>query len=470
MLNRRISIIFLIFLSFCFLQSIEGSQSEHFTSVKTFTTENKFLAKSSNDLQKVDESSSSSNSVSSIILGPVIGSMLFIFAIFLLWKNEKGYVVTCHRLGVELKECATLDANMFSKENDGHLVFLVANSSSDDNIKDRDFPTMASFNAVKIVRTVEMQQWEEKNNRRDNQDHYECNLVWSESFIDSSRFHNHNMCYQNVHTNFLRKSEEILAPTVHIGNYFLSDELKKMTKNKISMFVKEETINQADPKFLMELKQSNRDISVNADNHIYISKQKKQIYEAGDLRIRFFEVKCGPTTVVGQQQNDTFVKHHIEEAEGEVPVLPNQQYWDESQGFCANCCCFLCKFADSLTAPINEILWIFEKAIGTKEAVFEEITRERQSKRNWMRFLGWFCSVIGIWIFFAPIASILSFIPLLGGLLSTLASWIALLFGLIVGSVVSFLIITLAWFFYRPLISLVLIVVAVGLTVGLSYA
>lgn len=436
-------------------------KAEHFSPKATHS----FLSKTTtNSLQTdVDESSSS---ISSIIICPIIGTMLFIFSFILLWKNERAYVITCHRLDMELEECICLDSNFFSTDHDGHLVFVEGSTSCDEILYDKDFPSITAANVVKMVKMVEMYQWKENHHRENNHDHYDYSLVWSESFIDSSNFHN-NSGHQNSMMNFIRKSEEIYGKDVHLGEYFLSDDLKKLTKNKAPMTLTTEMTERADTKIVSEVKNLSKEMYAQGD-YIYIVKDKFQ-QTCGDLRIKFFEVKCGPTAVVAQQSGKSFVKHLIEGTE-EERVHENDELCDSSQGCCYNCWTFLCKVANKLAHPITEILWIFEKVMGSKEAVFKEVTKEHEVRRNWLRLLGWVCSWLGICIFFAPLYTLLDAIPLFGSLLSTLAGWICLIFGLIVGTVLSVITICLAWLFYRPLISISLIVLSVGLGVGLSYA
>ena len=449
---------FFLLLSLLLLQLLPlSSASVHFKAVST----NKFLAKTT-EVQTVTESSSSDSTIS----GPIIGSILFIFSLVLLWYNEKGYVTTCHRLKEELIECADLDPYTLSTQYNGHLVYLKSTTSCDENLKDNQFLAFGAFNAVKLLRTVEMYQWKEERHERDHHVHYDYKEVWDETFIDSNGFHEQHR--KNNSKDFIVRSEKIIAKEVHIGCYMLSEELKEMAKNKTEIVPTEEMTRSAVEKIHHDMKELGKEFKIQ-DGHIYVCKDKFGTNN-GDLRIKFFEVKCGPTTIVGQLEGTSFIKHQIESALRERTGGNSDEVWDESRGCCENCCSALCKLASKLTAPISEILWIFEKDIATKEDVFEEVTREHKNKRNLYRVVGWVLSWLGIWIFFGPIVYLLSVFPLIGGLLATLASWAALLFGLIVGTVLSVLVISIAWLFYRPLISLGLILISVGLGVGLCYA
>ena len=77
-----------------------------------------------------------------------------------------------------------------------------------------------------------------------------------------------------------------------------------------------------------------------------------------------------------------------------------------------------------------------------------------------LRFLGWFLMFLGLKLFFEPLMSILNFIPILGKLADTATT---LIFALIT-FMLSLFTISIAWFAYRPLLSLSLI--AIGCSIA----
>ena len=74
-----------------------------------------------------------------------------------------------------------------------------------------------------------------------------------------------------------------------------------------------------------------------------------------------------------------------------------------------------------------------------------------------MRPTGMALCIIGFYLLFIPIIKLLSWIPLVGWLISSLASLAAILFALIVGLTISTTVIAVAWLFYRPLIGIPLL-------------
>ena len=77
-------------------------------------------------------------------------------------------------------------------------------------------------------------------------------------------------------------------------------------------------------------------------------------------------------------------------------------------------------------------------------------------------------SVMGHYLLFSPIIALLSWIPLVGFLLAGVLKFAAILFALLWATIVHFLVLSVAWIVYRPLIGcLLLAVVATG--IGLCF-
>lgn len=80
-----------------------------------------------------------------------------------------------------------------------------------------------------------------------------------------------------------------------------------------------------------------------------------------------------------------------------------------------------------------------------------------------IRPLGIVLTDLGLYLLFSPIIALLTWIPLVGWLLGGVVAIAAIVFSLVVGTVVSLLVIALAWLVYRPLIGCLLLAsVAIG--------
>ena len=87
-----------------------------------------------------------------------------------------------------------------------------------------------------------------------------------------------------------------------------------------------------------------------------------------------------------------------------------------------------------------------------------------------IRPLGVITCIFGHYLLFHPIIKLISWIPFVGWLLSTLAAVAAFLFALIVGLTLALLTIAIAWLFYRPYIGVpLLLLVATTIYIILSW-
>ena len=111
----------------------------------------------------------------------------------------------------------------------------------------------------------------------------------------------------------------------------------------------------------------------------------------------------------------------------------------------------------------NTIVSMIHKKLGkiyiqydgkmTKDEMLEKYRNDNKMLTMFLRFLGWFLMFIGLKLFFEPLMSILNFIPILGKLADTATTFI---FALIT-FILSLFTISIAWFAYRPLLSISLI-------------
>ena len=390
--------------------------------------------------------------------GPFFGCVFILFALLLLWYNEKGYLISGFRKENALKSCIELDPNTLSLENEGQLVYLNHFTSCGECVCDPMFPLVSSSYGIKLIRKVEMYQWSEariESNSHHQASYYRYTEWWSENFFDSESFKESN--YKNNSKNFVLRSEKIMAKEVRIGRYILSEELKEMTQSTI-ITPNEEIIKNASAKLLQDIKEIGKELQMDQE-YIYICKDKSNL-QIGDVRIQFLQAKCGPTTIVGQLQSPTFIKYHCPEAN------PNDDY--EGGFFC--CLCFhICQWLEVSNKSISEILWIFENDdIVSKEEAFSE-KKERRNSRNVRRIYAWVIICLGLWMFFGPNVYLLDAFPFFSSMVKNMGSWTAFVFGLIEGGVLSVVMIGFVWIFYRPGFSALLILLGIGIGIGILY-
>jgi hypothetical protein len=101
----------------------------------------------------------------------------------------------------------------------------------------------------------------------------------------------------------------------------------------------------------------------------------------------------------------------------------------------------------------RQIYWIFPGHLELEECF--ENRKNLESQKTWIfRLIGFLMFTFGIYFFFAPLLALLSWIPILG----TIVKFLFFVFSLLVGICFTILTIALAWLFYRPLLSALLII------------
>ena len=144
----------------------------------------------------------------------------------------------------------------------------------------------------------------------------------------------------------------------------------------------------------------------------------------GDLRISFKIAPAGPTSIVGRQTGTGFAEYQTKAGDPLLMVRP-----------------------------------------GTMSAadMFAAAQRENRILTWILRFAGVFAMFIGFMLILNPLVVVADVVPFIGNILSAGAAIVSLVLTAIVAPVV----IAVAWFWYRPLVSAV--VLAVGLVLAYGF-
>lgn len=95
-----------------------------------------------------------------------------------------------------------------------------------------------------------------------------------------------------------------------------------------------------------------------------------------------------------------------------------------------------------------------------KDEIIEKYRHGNQVLTMILRFLGWFLMFFGLKLLISPVDTLFGFIPILGKIADSISSFIIMLISLIL----SLITIAIAWFAYRPVISIILILISVGIS------
>jgi hypothetical protein len=355
------------------------------------------------------------NSIKGVLFGLVliVGSCIFLF-----W-NEGRAVQTQRSLTEGASLVVSADPARVDPANDGKLVHLSGDLKPGAPLTDPDFTVTAT--ALRLVRTVEMYQWKEETKTETRKNvggseetitTYEYVRTWSDSRIDSSRFKR-----QEGHINPQMQYRGASYPSrdATLGAF-------RPGTNVIDRLPASENVS-LDPSLAAKLAGRVKGPVHVADWRIYVGESPSQP-RIGDLRISFQLAPAGPTSIIGRQAGTGFGEYQTQAGDPLLMVRP-----------------------------------------GTLSAadMFAAAQRENRILTWILRFAGVLAMFIGFMMVLAPLVVVADVVPFIGNILSAGSAIVSLVLTAIVAPVV----IAVAWFWYRPLVSAA--VLAVGLVLAYGF-
>ena len=338
--------------------------------------------------------------------GIIGGFILLAIGTVLLWHNEGSFVANMKAVKDVSKNVVEVSSETVDASNEGKLVCLNGDLKiGSDAVTDPVFSI--SEKTAKLTRVVEIYQWQEKEETENDKTSYTYEKVWSDDLIDSSSFH--SSWHENP-TSRAYNSEVFCADDVKVGAFSLSKkQIESLSANTEVKFDSTSTI---------------PDGYQIADN--YITNSKDVSYpEIGDIRISFKYNNYTEVTVLAVQQKDSFIDYTSDNGK-----------------------------------TINRV----NSGKMNSKQVLDKMTDENNTSKWIMRIIGAVAVILGYICIISPISKLTSFVPLLGNFVTSTLNLIATL----VGIIHSIIIVAIAWFVYRPILSIVLIVVAVGLVIAIK--
>jgi hypothetical protein len=288
-----------------------------------------------------------------------------------------------------------------------------------------DALTGVSRNAFSIERNVEMYQWREHSESKTKENAggstettttYTYDKGWSSSAQDSTSFHE-----QTGHVNpaMQYRSDSVDAQNGSLGAFALTPELIRGIRNSQTL-----AFTEAD---LAGLSADLRRKAVVSSGVLFVGQEARPSPGApvvGDYRISL-KITATPQAVslVSRQIGNTF-----------EPYVAKSGY------------------------SLSMI------RIGTlsAETMFAQAQKSNRILTWFLRFLGFFLMMGGLNLMFKPLSVLASVLPILGRIVQAGTGFVAFL----VSAPLSFVTIAIAWFVYRPVLSVILLVIAAGIVVG----
>lgn len=410
------------------------------------------------------------NSIKNVLMGFV----LIIGATILLWWNEGRAVKTADMLEDAQGACVEMpNPDKKSAEFEGELVCATAMATTDEVLTDKDFGI--SENAISLSRKVEYFQWvehseEKKEDKLGGKEvtttTYTYTQEWVSSPVNSGNFK--DPAYQGKNYTWTTvENQDLWAENVAFGAYVLNEALihSISSTEAIELNINEQTLQSidksiadtyarikglpaaaataanaavapaqpaqaaaADSTTLADSVKTVLPDSISQNNKVdldYVHQTGNVLYygrsmnapEIGDVRITFEKTVPAKVTIVSQVDGNTFKPY---------------------------------------TASNKKKFQTLRMGKKTIDEIFEE---ENEANSMWT----WVLRIVGILLVISGFKSLFSFLETILKVVPFLSSIFAFGVGIIctiVGFVYSLIIIALAWIFYRPVLGIIILLVA----------
>ena len=369
-------------------------------------------------------------------MGIGVGFALFIGGTVLLWWNEGRAVRTADMLEEAQQACVEMEnPSKKDKSLDGELVCGTAMATTEDSLVDKEFGIGAT--AISLKRSVEYYQWVEHSETKtedklggsqEEVTTYTYKKEWSDSPIDSEGFKDpdykgHNVVLANV------EDDEQWAENVTFGAYSLNEGLiHSMTDYEpLELDLSDDLLSQMDKNTqeAYERYYGKKDIAPSDSGYNYVHVDENQLYlgvnpaapQVGDVRVTFEKVMPAKVTVVSVVDGDSFKAFKAKNGEHFQRLVMGKKGIDEI-------------FEGEKTTN-TFLTWIF-RLVGT------------------LLVIGGLKGIFGI------IETLLKVVPFLANIVGWGVGFVCT----IVGIVWSLIVIAIAWVFYRPVLGIILLVIA----------
>lgn len=334
-----------------------------------------------------------------LFAGVLVGLLMVIIGTGLLWWNEGNNVRNIKTTDEIEKKVVEIASDSDSAAYAGQLVALGDKFIvRDEEIADDTFHV--SLHTAALHRVVEVYQWEEESDTdSDGDTTYSYKKVWHEGLIDSSSF---SYSGHDNPDSVAYSSDSFYAEEVILGNYRLSSS----------------QIAQMDTDKTFTPSESTADIpkGYTLNGQYIISSEDVESPQIGDVRISWKYNGWKEVSLIAQVSGSSFV---------------------------------------SYTSEVGKNVNYVTEGVKTAAQMIEEI-RNQDKMMKWMfRLIGALLIFVGYMSFISPLTKLLNYIPILGNVVNFMFGLMVFLLSLLQ----SLLVIIIAWFRFRPLLSLCLLAV-----------
>ncbi len=356
------------------------------------------------------------------IKGILVGLILVVGSGALLFWNEGRAAKTAAALSEGASVVISAPNNAVAPGNEGKLIHVSGETSAAKEVTD---PALGfSQKGLKLSRSVEMYLWKETKETKTREKlgggeetvtTYRYSKVWSDRQIDSSRFRrassHRNPAFPSTRSRSFAVQDARLG-AFRIGQNVIG-RLGSGERVDVPPTLKEEVVKKLGPRAKLE------------NGTIYVGFNPSSP-SVGDVRITYSLLPLQAVSVVAKQTSGAFSPYTA--SNGRQILLATT---------------------------------------GTKDAAaMFQTAQDENTMLTWgLRVLGIFLMFAGFAMILKPIAVFASVIPLLGNIAGFGTSLIAMLATAITAPII----IAIAWFFYRPLVSIIVLAVGAAIFAGIKY-
>ena len=344
------------------------------------------------------------------ITGVLFGLLFIAGAIILLFWNEGRAIQTARSLAEGGKVVTDVAPDAVDSANEGSLIHVSGDATANAPLTDSEFSV--SVVGLRLVRTAEMYQWEEKKQEETSRSFggseqtkttYTYNKVWSDHAIDSQNFRQ-----RDDHTNPAKQYSRFAttATDARLGAFRLDAPVLTLLPTSRVLRVDEQTAS------ALRSRIANARV---VDGKIYLGNDPA-VPQIGDYRISYELAPTGPVSIVGRQAGASIAQYQTKAGDRLLMAVPGEESATE---------------------------------------MFKDAERENRTLAWVLRGVGIAALWLGAFLIVRPLVVVADVVPLIGDIIGAGAGLVALGFAIGAGSVV----IAIAWLWYRPVVSVVALVI-----------
>ena len=352
------------------------------------------------------------------IVGVLVGLILTVGSSVLLFWNEGRAVQTERSLAEGRSLVIDVEPARVDPANEGKLVHVNGDVTAVAPLRDAEFGVSAT--GLRLIRTVEMYQWKEDKHTEshktlgggeDTTTTYTYHLVWNGSRIDSSHFRRPDG-HNNPQMRYTRTT--YTARDATLGAFRPSEPALRLLPASQVVPV--------EPALADRLRGRISGPLQVVDGRFYLGADPSQP-RAGDHRVSFTVVPNGPASFIGRQSGADFAEYQT-------------------------------KSGDKLLMARSGLI--------SAPDMFKAAEDENRMLTWILRAVGVFMMFLGFALILFPLSVIADFVPFIGSIVGAGA----LLVALVCTFVLAPALIAVAWLWYRPVVSIAVIVVGLGVAYG----